>query len=100
MEVVHPICKIHFLLFLANTLSALMVVFLYLNLELSFVEDNFLIVGLPILTICHVPYVPKKMTTGLSGLITFENEYENKCGLGRQIYNYSSIFGENFMRFA
>ena len=37
------------------------------------------------------------MTTGLSGLITFENEYENKCGLACQIYNYSSIFGENFM---
>ena len=48
----------------------------------------------------NIPYVPKKMTTGLSGLITFENEYENRCGLACRIYNYSSIFGENFMRFA
>ena len=48
----------------------------------------------------NIPYVPKKMTTGLSGLITFENEYENRCGLACRIYNYSSIFGENFRRFA
>ena len=47
-----------------------------------------------------IPYVPKKMTTGLSGLITFENEYENKCGLACQTYNYSPISGENFRRFA
>ena len=47
-----------------------------------------------------IPYVPKKMTTGLSGLITFENEYENRCSFACQIYNYSSIFGENFRRFA
>ena len=47
-----------------------------------------------------IPYVPKKMTTGLSGLITFENEYENECGLACRTYNYSPISGENFRRFA